>query len=166
MPRLGHFPQTMFPRVRICKDLQVVGITDLLARFDADEDCHCWSLLSFRHPQCISLRSVNIRSTLRFKARSTPMRECIMKSRPSAAPIRQPMRSVIPRMWTSRSRRRFIDLGLGSYINSRSSNARKQKDQHSFRAGPVSAATLGGFSRTRMSVNSMTAAATCLFAFT
>jgi len=57
--------------------------------FDIDE--HCWSLLSFRRPQCISLRSVNVRSTLRFRARSTSMRECIRKSRPSAAAIRQPI---------------------------------------------------------------------------
>ena len=49
------------------------------------------SLFSFRFPQRISLRSVNLRSTLRFRARSTPMRACITKSRPSAAPIRQPV---------------------------------------------------------------------------
>jgi hypothetical protein len=50
-----------------------------------------WSRLSFRFPQCESLRSVNIRSAFRFKARSTPMRACIKKLWPSAAPIRQPM---------------------------------------------------------------------------
>jgi hypothetical protein len=44
-----------------------------------------WSLLSFRRPQCISLRSVNVRSILRFKARSTPMRACISGPRSSAA---------------------------------------------------------------------------------
>jgi hypothetical protein len=43
--------------------------TLLLARVDLDEDCHCWSLLSLLRPQCISLRSVNVRSMLRFKAR-------------------------------------------------------------------------------------------------
>src|SRR5258705_10227341 len=37
------------------------------------------SRFSFRFPQCKSLRSVNTRSTLRFKARNTPMRECITK---------------------------------------------------------------------------------------
>jgi len=42
------------------------------------------SLFSFRFPQCISLRSVNVRSMFRFKARNTPMRACITKSRPSA----------------------------------------------------------------------------------
>jgi hypothetical protein len=53
------------------------------------DDLRYSSLLSFRFPQCISLRLVNVRSILRFKARSTPMCACIMKSRPSAAPIRQ-----------------------------------------------------------------------------
>jgi hypothetical protein len=32
---------------------------------------------------------------------------------------------------------RFIDFGLGSCINGRSSNARKRKDRRSLRAGPV-----------------------------
>src|ERR1700674_199201 len=35
-----------FCGVGVCKHLQVVGITDLLARVDVDEDCYCWSLLS------------------------------------------------------------------------------------------------------------------------
>ncbi len=65
----------------------MLGIADLLARVDIDEACHSWSLLSLRRPQCISLRSVNIRSTLRFKARSTPMRACINGPRSSAAII-------------------------------------------------------------------------------
>jgi hypothetical protein len=43
--------------------------------------------LSFRFPQCISLRSVNVRSSLQFKARSTPMRACISGPRSSAAMI-------------------------------------------------------------------------------
>ncbi len=40
---------------------------------------------------CLALFSVNVRSMLRFKARNTPMRACITKSRASAAPIRQPV---------------------------------------------------------------------------
>jgi hypothetical protein len=43
------------------------------------DDLRYSSLLSFRFPQCISLRSVNVRSMSRFKARSTPMRACITK---------------------------------------------------------------------------------------
>jgi hypothetical protein len=39
-------------------DLNMLGVTNLLARVDVDEDCHCWSLLSLRRPLCISLRSV------------------------------------------------------------------------------------------------------------
>ena len=68
------FLEQCFRGVGAREHLEMLGVTDLLARVDVDEDCHCWSLLSFRRPQCISLRSVNIRSTLRFKARSTPMR--------------------------------------------------------------------------------------------
>jgi hypothetical protein len=90
MPKGGdnRLAEPRFCGAGVCKHLQVVGITDLLARVDVDEDCQCRSLLSFRRPQCISLRSVNVRSMLR--SRSTPIRECITKS-VSAASIRQPI---------------------------------------------------------------------------
>jgi hypothetical protein len=53
----------------------MVGVADLLARGDVDEDCHFWSLLSFRRPQSVSLRDEsNVRSTCRFKTLMTPMR--------------------------------------------------------------------------------------------
>jgi hypothetical protein len=90
------FLKPCFRGVRICKDLQVVGIADPFACVDVDEDCRCWSLLSFRRPQCISLRSVNVRWMLRFKARNTPMRACIIKSRASAAPNSGRSRFAIP----------------------------------------------------------------------
>jgi hypothetical protein len=47
------------------------------------DDLRYSSLLSFRFPQCISLRSVNVRSMSRIKARSTPMRACISGPRGS-----------------------------------------------------------------------------------
>ena len=47
--------------------------------------------LNYRRPQCGSFRSENTRSTFRFSASTTPIRACIKKSRPSAAPIRQAM---------------------------------------------------------------------------
>ena len=82
------------PSVRsffVRKNFEMAGVANMVSGVDVNPNGRHWSLLSFRFPQCISLRSVNVRSMLRFKARSTPMRECIMKSRPSAAPIRQPM---------------------------------------------------------------------------
>src|SRR4030081_605340 len=67
--------------------LEMVDVANFLAGIDIDPNrCH-WSLLSFRFPQCKSLRSVKNRSILRFKARSTPMRECITGPRRSAAMI-------------------------------------------------------------------------------
>jgi hypothetical protein len=51
MPRLrSHFPRTMFPRVGVGEHLEMIGATDLLARVDVDENCHCWSLFSLRRP--------------------------------------------------------------------------------------------------------------------
>jgi len=38
--------------VDVCKHLEVLGVTDLLAGVDVDEDCHCWSLLGFGRAQC------------------------------------------------------------------------------------------------------------------
>src|SRR5882724_10352618 len=76
----------------------MIAVADFLAGVDIDPNgCH-GSLLSFRFPQCKSLRSVNTRTVLRCKARSTPMRECITGPRPSGSVIaspselRQPMR--------------------------------------------------------------------------
>jgi hypothetical protein len=45
------FLEPCFRGVDACKDLEMIGVTDLLVRVDVDEDCHCWSLLSFRRPQ-------------------------------------------------------------------------------------------------------------------
>ena len=41
------------------------------------------------------------------------------------------------RMWTSRSRRRFIDLGLGVASIAAPATRESKRDQRSFRAGPV-----------------------------
>lgn len=56
----------------------------------ADQATVYWSLFNFRFPQSWGLRS-NARPTCRFSALSMPMRAWIMKSRPSAAPIRYPI---------------------------------------------------------------------------
>src|SRR5229473_2678974 len=73
------FLEPCFRSVCICKDLQMVGIADLLARVDIDDVCHCWSLLSLRRPQCVSLREEsNSRTTFRFNALMTPMRANIV----------------------------------------------------------------------------------------
>src|SRR6266851_4137864 len=69
----------------------MAGVANTISGVDIDPNGRHWSLFSFHFPQCESLRLVNVRSAFRFKARSTPMRACIMKSRPSAAPIRQPI---------------------------------------------------------------------------
>jgi hypothetical protein len=67
----------------------MVGVVDLLARVDVDEDCHFWSLLSFRRPQCVSLRDEsNVRSTCRFKALMTPMRAIMV------GPLCSPTRNI------------------------------------------------------------------------
>src|SRR6266849_7157895 len=73
------FLEPCFRSVCICKDLQMVGIADLLARVDIDDVCHCWSLLSLRRPQCVSLREEsNSRTTFRFNALMMPMRANIV----------------------------------------------------------------------------------------
>jgi hypothetical protein len=41
------FLEPSFRGVRICKHLQVIGVFDLFARIDVDEDCH-WSLSNRR----------------------------------------------------------------------------------------------------------------------
>src|SRR5450631_2701753 len=55
--------------------LEVVDVANLLAGVDVNPNgCH-WSLLSFRFPQCVSLRDEsNSRSMFRFKALMIPMR--------------------------------------------------------------------------------------------
>jgi hypothetical protein len=52
--------------------LEVVAVTNLLARIDIDPDgCHS-TLFNFRFPQCVSLRDgLNVRSTCRFNALMT-----------------------------------------------------------------------------------------------
>jgi hypothetical protein len=37
-----------FSSVDVGEHLQMIGVADLLARVDVDEDCHYWSLFSFR----------------------------------------------------------------------------------------------------------------------
>jgi hypothetical protein len=82
------FLEPVFGGVGICEHLEMVRIADAFACVDVDEDCHCWSLFGLRFPQCFSLRSgLNTRSTCRFNARNTPMRECIIGPRSSAAMI-------------------------------------------------------------------------------
>jgi hypothetical protein len=53
------FLEPCFSGIDIGKYPKMVGIADLLARVCVDEDCHVWSLLSFRYPQCESFFSAH-----------------------------------------------------------------------------------------------------------
>src|SRR5713226_7000966 len=69
------FLEPGFRGVDICKHLEMLGIADLFACIHVNEDACHWTLLSFRRPQCVSLRDgSNVRSTLRFNALDRPMR--------------------------------------------------------------------------------------------
>jgi hypothetical protein len=76
-------------KVRVCKHLEMVTVADLFACIDVNPDRFHWSLLSFRFPQCLSLRvESNFRSTFRFNARMTPIRANIVGPPNSATSIR------------------------------------------------------------------------------
>ena len=92
------FLEPCFRGVGVCQHLEMTGVVaNMMSGIDINPNgCH-WSILSFRRPLCVSLRDEsNSRSTCRLSALSIPMRACITKSRPSAAPINQP-RFAIPR---------------------------------------------------------------------
>jgi len=44
------FLEPRFRGVDVCEHLEMIGVTDLLARVDVDEDCHFLPLLRFRRP--------------------------------------------------------------------------------------------------------------------
>src|SRR5258705_4769855 len=49
-PLIGSF--------RGCEHLEMIGMTDIMVSVDVNPNCFHWSLLSFRFPQCVSLREV------------------------------------------------------------------------------------------------------------
>jgi hypothetical protein len=64
--------------VLVGEDLEMVRVSDLLARIDVDQHGH-WSLLSFLGPQwCFFPDSVNSRTLPRFNACMTPIRANIV----------------------------------------------------------------------------------------
>jgi hypothetical protein len=61
------------------RGLEIVGVADILAGVDIDQDRSHSSLLSLRFPQWWGLRSgLNSRTLWRFKALMTPMRASIV----------------------------------------------------------------------------------------
>src|ERR1700730_13301075 len=57
------FLQPCFHGVDVCEHLEMTGVANMMSGIDINPNgCH-WSLLSFGRPQCIPLRSVNVRST-------------------------------------------------------------------------------------------------------
>jgi hypothetical protein len=71
---------------RIGKHLEMIGVASMVSGIDVNPNGRHWSLLSFRRPQCVSLRDeLNVCSTCRFNALSMPMRACISGPRFSAA---------------------------------------------------------------------------------
>ena len=60
---------------RIGKHLQMKGLARMASGIDVNPNGRHWSLLSFRFPQCVSLRyEPSVGSTFRFNARMTPIR--------------------------------------------------------------------------------------------
>src|SRR5712664_3769484 len=60
---------------RIGKNLEIIGVASMVFGIDVNPNGRHWSLLSFRFPQCVSLRDeLNSRTRCRFNARSMPMR--------------------------------------------------------------------------------------------
>jgi hypothetical protein len=85
----GFFFEPFFGGVDICKDLEMVGTANPFAHVHVDEyGCHRVILYAFVR---FRLGLIGRAGLPWCNPRSTPMRECITKSRPSAAPIRQPI---------------------------------------------------------------------------